>query len=369
MHKKSKNIGIAVAAVNVVLLIIFGIIFCRISVLGRDNTADSAKRSWDGGVYNYGQVSLFLAPEAGLDLTGAYSLKQAVDGKLKDASVSKNPTPEDGKPQQTVEGRLWIDCGYAETSLTVSGIKGSCDVIAGGTYNDFFIFHPEALISGSYYTPDSINSDTVIIDKQCSWQLFGGLDTAGMTVTVNGREYHVAGVVDCPFEGDALAAYGDKPRIYMPYETLCNIVPGTVMTAYEICIPNVVKDFPKTLMEEINPASENRSRIVDQTGRFELVTLFKGFNEISQSAIVDSSLAYPWFENKIRTAEIVAKIMAGIGVYLLIIPLLSTVYGLFMLTKAIAAAGRALKNKAERAYQKRISEAYFKKREAENAGG
>lgn len=353
------------AAVNLVLLMIFGILYWRIKALGAANTADSAKRSWDGGVYSYGQVSLFLAPESGLDLTSAYSLKQAVEGKLKDASVSKNPTPEEGKPQQTVEGRLWIDCGYGEASLTVKGIKGSCDVIAGGTYNDFFIFHPETLISGSYYTPDSINADTVIIDKQCSWQLFGGIDTAGLTVTINGREYRISAVVDCPYEGDALAAYGSKPRIYMPYETLCDIVPGTVMTSYEICIPNVVKDFPLTVMQDINPAPEEKSAIVDQTGRFDITTLFKGFNNISQSVIISSSLSYPWFENRIRTAEISAKIMAGLGVYLLVIPLLSTVYGLFMLTRLIAAGARAVRAKAENAYQKRISEAYYRKKEAE----
>lgn len=365
MHNKGKRIGIAVGAVNAAVLIIFGIIYLNIRTLGRDNTADSASTAWEG-VYKYGQVSLFMSPENGLDLTGAYSLKQAVEQKLKDASVSKTVKGSNGSPDQTVKGRLWIDCGYGEAELTVTGIKGSCDVIAGGTYNDFFIFHPEKLLSGSYYTPESINTDTVIIDKQCSWQLFGGIDTAGMTVTISGREYRVEAVTDCPYEGDEFAAYGSKPRIYMPYETLCSIAPGTLMTAYEICIPNVVKDFPKTVMTDINPAPESKSRIVDQTDRFGIITLFKGFGGISQSAIVDTTLAYPWYENKIRAAEIKGKILAGFGVYMLIIPLLSTVYGLFALTKAIGAGARAVINRAERAYQKKISEAYYKKREAEN---
>ncbi len=362
MQKKSKKTGIAIGAVNAVLLVVFGIIYLNIYILGRDNISESAKNAWDGGVYKYGQVSLFLAPENGIDLMGAYSLRQDIEGKLKDASVSNKIKGTDGEPDRTVEGRLWIDCGYGEANVTVSGVKGSCDVTAGGTYNDFFIFHPEKLLSGSYYTPESINTDTVVIDKQCSWQLFGGIDTAGMTVTISGREYRVAAVVDCPFEGDALAAYGDRPRIYMPYEALCNIVPGTLMTSYEICIPNVVKDFPKTVMTQVNSAPEKKSAVVDQTGRFGIAALFKGFGNISQSAIVDTSLAYPWYENKIRAAEIKAKILAGFGVYLLIIPLISTVYGLFCLVKALGAAAKKIKNRAEDAYQKKISEAYYEKR-------
>lgn len=350
-----KNIpAIIAAAVNAVVLLAAGIMYIVILKTDSSFSADSAKQAWDGGEYTYGQVTLCLNKQNGLDLTGAYSLNMAVKEQLKANSVA---LPEGSS------GRLWIDCGYGESELSAKGTKSTCDVVAGGTFNDFFIFHPFTLISGSFYTPDTVNVDTIVIDKQASWQLFGAMDTAGLTVEIDGRDYRVSAVVDCPDYDDGVLydAYGSKPRVYMPYEALCNIDNSAKMTVYEICIPNVVDGFAAGIMDEINPADENSSAVIDQTGRFEPITLFKGFREISQSAIIDSELCYPWYENTIRAAEIRGKIIAGLGGYMLIIPLVSAVYGIFRLTKLAAAGAGRIKQAAENAYQKKISAAYYKK--------
>ena len=63
-------------------------------------------------------------------------------------------------------------------------------------------------------------------------------------------------------------AYGTKPRVYMPYESLKQLNDSFVLTSYEVCLPNIVKDYAYGVMKDINTAPEDSSVLIDQTGRF-----------------------------------------------------------------------------------------------------
>lgn len=353
MHGRHKKLNIAILCINIVLLLIFAVLYGTIYSLNTRYSPDNAKRLWDNDTYSYSQISLYLTPSSGLDIMSVYSLRSEINSKLKENSVQK--------ADENSDGRLWIDSSCGECSFTVTGNTGSCEAAASGTWGDYFIFHPETLLSGSYYNNDDINFDRVILDKQCSWQLFGAIDTAGMTVKINDMNFYVAAVVDTSENERDIAAYGSKPRIYMPFEAMKILNPDAVITSYEVCLPNVVKDFAYTVMQDVNPAPESSSIIIDQTGRFGLIKLFTGFGDIPKSVMIDKNLSYPWFENRIRGAEIIAKIMAGFAVYILIIPAISVVYGIFLIVKLIGAGARAIAAKADRAYQKKISAAYYRK--------
>lgn len=353
MGERLKKFKIILLCINIALLAVFAVLYGVISSLGSRYSSDSAKQLWDSDDRSYAQISLYLTPENGLDIMSVYSLRKSIDEKLVENSVTND--------KKNQKGRLWIDAGSGECSTTVTGNMGSCDVTVSGTMGDYFIFHPEKLLSGSYYTDDDINIDRVILDKQCSWQIFGAVDTAGMSVTVGGKVFYVAAVVDSPDSGRDLTAYGSRPRIYMPFSSLKELNDQAVMTSYEVCMPNIVKDFAYTVMTDINPADENSSVVIDQSGRFDIVKLFKGFGSIPESVMITANLKYPWYENRTRSAEIIAKILAGPAIYILIIPAVSLVYALFLLAKLAGRGIRAVKSKADRAYQKRISEAYYKK--------
>ncbi len=348
-----KKINICILIINGVLLAAFGILFAVISSLGAKYSSDNAKKSWDGSKYTYSQVSLYLSPSNGLDEPGVYSLRQSIEKKLDESSV----LDADDNPS----GRIWLDCASGEASLTLSGKMGNCEVTATGTMGDYFIFHPEEIMYGSYYTTDDINYDRVILDKNCSWQLFGSMDTVGMPIETGSKVFYVAAVVDCPDDGRDKTAYGDTPRIYMPSRSLKELCDELTLTSYEACLPNIVRDYASSVITEVNTAPEKYSEVIDQSGRFGLITLFKGFGNIPESVMIDTNLSYPWFENRTRSAEIIAKILAGPAVYLLIIPAISLVYGLFMLSKLAGKGLTTIKQRADNKYQEKISEAYYKK--------
>lgn len=353
MHDRHKKFNIILLCINIVLLLVFAVLYGVIYSLGSRYSSENAKRLWDNDTYSYSQISLYMTPQSGLDIMSVYSLRSEIDRKLKDNSVQKDDSNQDG--------RLWIDSSSGESTFTITGNTGTCEVTASGTWGDYFIFHPEALLSGSYYSNDDINFDRVILDKQCSWQIFGAIDTAGMAVTINGMNFYVAAVVDTSENERDIAAYGSKPRIYMPFEAMKILDQNAVITAYEVCLPNVVKDFAYTLMTEVNPAPESNSAVIDQTGRFGIIKLFKGFDTIPESVMINTNLSYPWFENRIRGAEIIAKILAGICVYTLIVPAISAVYAIFVIVKLIGKGVKAVAERIDRSYQKKISAAYYKK--------
>ena len=347
-----KKFNIIVAAVNAALLIAAAMFIGEVSSLNRKYAADSAKQAWDGEKYSYSQISLFLPKESSLDVLGVYSLRKAAEEKLKESSLTKaadNPS-----------GRLWLDCASGESSLNLSGKLGNCTAAVTGTIGDYFIFHPEKIMFGSYYTGDDINNDRIIIDKECSWQLFGSMDTVGMPVNIGNKVFYVAAVVESPEGGIERTAYGTVPRAYMPFESLKGFDDSVLLNCYEACLPNAVKDYAYKVMTEINPAGEN-GIIVDQSGRFGLIKLIKGVSEIPESVMVREGIRFPWFENTIRSAELSARLAAAPVPYLLIIPAVSLIYALFMLTKLAGRGIRAIRDKAEEKYQKKISEIYYSK--------
>ncbi|MGN0642846.1 MAG: ABC transporter permease [Huintestinicola sp.] len=352
-----KKLNIVLLIINMIILAFFVTALAVISSYKKNYSADEAKKSWDNDTYSYGQISLFISPDEGLDINGIYSLKSSIDGKLTENSIA---LPEGSS------GRLWIDSWYTETKLTVSGNMGSAEVLAAGTGGDFFTFHPLDLMYGSYYTDEDINFDRIVLDKECSWQIFGAVDTVGMPVTINGKIYYVAAVVDSPNNSLDKTAYGTSPHVYLPYTALTEINPDSKITLYEVCMPNAVKDFACGIVKELNPCSEKKSFIKDQSGRFDTITLFSGFRKISENAMITTNVSFPWFENIIRGAEIKAQLWAGPAVYLMLVPLISSVYGLFLLVKLGGKGIKKAKDAAEKKYQQKISEEYFKKRSAQS---
>lgn len=349
-----KKLNIILAAVNAALLIAAGLFTAHTASLKREYMADSAKQAWDGGKYSYSQISLFFPKESSQDILGIYSLRRSVEEKLKEGSLTK--------AEDNPSGRLWIDCAGGEGLLSLSGSLGGCTAAVTGTFGDYFVFHPEKLMSGSYYTSDDINIDRIILDRECSWQLFGSMDTVGMPVNIGNKVFYVAGVVESPDKESDRLAYGITPRAYMPFESLKAFDDSVLLNSYEVCLPNAVKDYAFTMMKELNPAGDS-GIIVDQSGRFDIVRLVKGVSELPQSVMMNSGIRLPWYENRIRSAELSARLAAAPVPYLLIIPALSLVYALFMLTKLMGKGIRAVRDKAEDRYQKKISEIYYKKRE------
>lgn len=354
MKRQLKVFNIILAAVNGIILAVFAVSCARAAYLENEFGASAAKDMWDSKQQKYSQISLFFRHDSGIDTDGYYQLKQGIEEKLKESGVN----------QEETGGRLWIDCASTDSalSLELTASMGTCSAAVTGTYGDYFIFHPEKLLYGSYYTEDDTNLDRIVIDKDCSWQLFGSVETTGLPVRIGNRVMYVAAVVDTPDDETALTAYGKTPRIYMPYETLKGFDSSVTLTSYEACIPEIMKNYAYNLMTEINPVSEERSIITDQTNRFGIIDLFNGYKKIPENVMITSGISFPWFENAVRSGEIRAQMIVGPTIYPLIITAFSLVYLIFMLTKLGGSLVNKIKDGIEKRRQKRISEIYFKER-------
>lgn len=360
-----KKINITLLCINIVLLAAFGIMYLITGSLGKAYGSNAAKQQWDGGKYQYAQLSAYFSESANVTAESIRTLRASINSKLMENSVALDDNSD---------GRLWIDCYYTEATLTLKSDRSTCTAAVGATGGDFFIFHPLELLYGSYYTDEDINYDRLVIDKECSWQLFGSTNSVGLPVTIGTKTFYVAAVVSSPDSDIEKAAYGTSPRVYMPLEAMTDLYgereSPTVITAYEVCLPELVSDFACGILTDCMTVSEESRIIVDQTSRFNIITLSNGFSAIAEDAMTTKAIALPWFENIIRAGELKAKLIAGPAVRILIIPLISTVYGIFVLAKLIGKGVRRIVGKIEQRYQKRISEEYYRKKaEAQGSGG
>ena len=96
-------------------------------------------------------------------------------------------------------GSLYIDAYSTSATVTVSsdssGSGGSAQVEAVAVGGEFFYFHPLQLRSGAYISSDDLMDDLVVLMRRLAWRLFGGVELEGMTITLNGKPFVVAGVV------------------------------------------------------------------------------------------------------------------------------------------------------------------------------
>ena len=109
-------------------------------------------------------------------------------------------------------------------------------------------------------------ADRVVLDAQTAFNLFGSSDVAGMEVTINGRTFPIAGVVqsESDFATNAALAAGNEASgdtsgsststamIYMSYSAL-NAMAELPIDCYEIVLPDPVSGFAKKLMTEKFP--------------------------------------------------------------------------------------------------------------------
>ena len=283
----------------------------------------SAADVWRGdGEERFAQVTAFMP------VTGTKTLDdiRAFRATLENEFVQNSMTAPEG-------GSLYVDAYSGKTSLSVSGKSpGSVTVTAIGAGGDYFLFHPLKLLSGSYVSDEDYMSDRVVLDAQTAFNLFGSSDVAGMEVTIGGRTFPVAGVVQS--EDDfatnaalqaANSASGDSSgnaststaMIYMSYSAL-NAMQELSIDCYEIVLPDPVSGFAKNLMTEKFPSSGGA--IVQNTGRFSLSGLICVLGGFGTRVMTTNGVIYPYWENAARMAENFAALFLLLGVLLALMP-------------------------------------------------
>ncbi|MFA6948358.1 MAG: ABC transporter permease, partial [Eubacteriales bacterium] len=245
-----------------VSLCVFALIFAllcgaRALILTDDTLSPQLAQSrWQNGELRYAQISAFMTDDVKFSYNSIRAFRSTLETKLDEASIKADS--EDSK--------LYTDAYSAQGTISASTDRASANSISvtavGG---DFFTIHNLRLLDGSYFQPDDINGDGVVIDDVLSWQLFGSYDVAGLLIYINSEPFTVTGVAAREYGGDFNLAYTDKPHMYMPFDTYARLAGETSVTCYEILIPDPISDFGMKLVKDNLGASADGTVYVENS--------------------------------------------------------------------------------------------------------
>ncbi len=295
-------IAAALTVLCVVCILAYG------SVAHRLEAQREAER-WQGESETvFAQISCFLPAEGTVTLDGIYSFRTEMMKKLHEAAA-------DIDTDSTLFTDAWSTFGKVKVS---NGNKRSADVTVTAVGGNYFDFHPLRLLSGNYIKADDLMKDRVLLDPDTAWLLFGGTELSGMSFSINGVPYVVAGVVEREDDRFSKKAYGDTGMgIYMSYDGYCALLdqsasattddtaaaPSTKpgISCYEIVLAEPVKNFAYNAVKDKFPIGSGE--IVDNTHRFDTENIWKLAKDVTARSMRGSAVVYPYWENAARGAE------------------------------------------------------------------
>ena len=291
MKKLLKHWPLMLAAL---LAVCCGICVWRVWAVSNLLPSQQAASRWKGeGLRDFAQVSFFMPGEQKLTLDQLHTFRNDMAKKLKDASFDVER-----------ETGLYSDAWSTEGTVKVANGRRSGEVQVFAVGGRFFDFHPLRLLSGNYLSPNDVMDDRVLLDKETAWLLFGAVDLAGMSFSINGVPFVVAGVYEHERDGFSKTAYGEGMRIYMNYNSYLRLFPDAKdigVSCYELVLAEPVKGFARTAAEEKFPIK--KAELQDNSYRFEIGRLFRLLRTRTERSMHKSSAVYPYWENAARAAE------------------------------------------------------------------
>lgn len=377
---KFKKILYAVAASANAVSIAAGIILTAMGgSLARSQEYNYAAEKWDpsGG---YAQISCFLSDSSGLNTDNITGLTSSFMTSLQNIST-----------EQQEEGQKLIPQAYSASAgqVTVKSDKttGKSEAELTAVGGDFFLFRDFTLVDGSYFSDSDIMQDGAVIDRSLSWALYGSDKTTGMSIYINDIKFYIAGVIDDPQDKLEKRTAGDTPRAYVSYEATSLLSlndkkssgdPDSSepeaegikkISCFECLMPNPVKNFAyNTVKEAFESSYPKMYRIVDNSSRFEPSVRAKAFKKLSNYAISDSSVVYPYWENASRIADFKLSTIYFYRRLTYVIPVVTILWLLVILYKATGKLRKKATSKALDSINNIVYYHGLKKKEKAEAG-
>ncbi len=276
--------------------------FWRMRAVPRLLPSQQAAERWKGdGERDFAQHSFFLPAEEKLTRDQVYSFRNDMLQKLKGASYDIEN-----------EKGLFTDAWSLSAPVKVSAGRRSGEVQAFAVGGNFFDFHPLRLLSGNYLRPGDLMEDRVLLDRETAWLLFGAVDLAGMSFSIGGTPFVVAGVYEHEKDGFSKAALTDGMCIYMSYDAFIRLFPeNTGISCYELVMAEPVKGFAHGAAEEKFPVK--KAELTDNSYRYSVDRLLKILKAGSARSMHKGSTIYPYWENAARAAEDRAALWLAVG--------------------------------------------------------
>lgn len=250
----------------------------------------------------YAQISCFFPEKAAITADQVIFIEHEMKTALEEASVSESDA----------NGRILVDAYSTQSELTVASDRTSATVRAYGVSNDFFLFHPLKLLSGSYFVQDDLNEDGVILDENVAWQLFGSNYVTGMTVEIGNRVYPVRGVVRSDSGFFSEAAEEGEATIYVPFSVLQEQTgeeSALTIDCYEVLIANPVNGFGTSTVSKALGMEEDSYEMVENSARFDLKNRLLMIKDFAIRSMNTKGIIYPYWENRARAYENISMLL------------------------------------------------------------
>lgn len=336
---RKRNIVLIIIACLLFLDLVLGLV-SRLLISGLPDQLGAERWEYDGEV---AQVSLFFTEDREITPSVIRKIEYSMEQEMQKAGILlENDEEEVKKPQKEIVDT--VDIGHENTPKIeeksgISLLYNSCYSAQGistivfenkkaenvetiGVEGDFFFFHPMELVSGSYFMPEDVMKDKIVIDEQLAWELFGSNDIIGQCVTIGGINHFVAGVVRRQ-EGKLSEAAGlSKSIVYMSYDSLSRygeILSGKTssidisedgskaniggINCYEVVMPSPVDGIAAQIIKASSGYDDQYITVVDNSDRFSFFKLWEISRSFGRRSMWDKPIFYPYWENLARGYE------------------------------------------------------------------
>jgi len=250
-------------------------------------TSQTAAKRWQSGDMRYTQISCFIDEDAAFSEASITPLRSSINTSLEAEAIAA----------ESEDARLWIDAYSGETTLTVSRDGKSAEARAICTGGDFFYFHELDIMDGWCYSESDLMQDTVVIDRELAWQLFGAFELADMRIELNGHPCVIAGVSRTPESGAESKTYGAEPTVYLPYSLAEKLGITAPVTCYEAVLPNPVDNFGANLLSSALSLEPDLVRRVENTYRYSMKSCLTSLLDFAYDSTRTDTINYPYWEN------------------------------------------------------------------------
>lgn len=299
---------ILLLGISLFFLMLFLVVSCCKQHMISSLDDQQAYKRWDESG-DTAQVSAFFKKDITVDERQIENFRHQLESAILEAAIVKENT-----------SRLFVDAYSSLGKIAVNGEMGSVEAQAVGIGGDFFLFHQLDLVNGSYFSGNDLMKDSVILDEEAAWTLFGGSDVAGMCVTIGGVPHYIAGVVKRDTGRIAENAGLKDTVVYVSHETLSAYGTCEGISTYELLAPNPVKGFAKNLFIEKFGLNETEMMVVENSARFSAEALIPVILDFGIRSMQLSAIRYPYWENIARGYEDICAALLLLEVICLVIP-------------------------------------------------
>lgn len=276
-------------------------------IAGLSHQQAAARWDKEGGA---AQVSCFFVREVQVDDFQIKSFENQLETALSEAAVEAD----------NENARLFVDAYSSQGRITVVSEQSSLEAKAVGIGGDFFLFHPLQLVSGGYFSGNDLMKDSIILDREAAWQLFGSDNIAGMSVTIGGIPHYVSGVVEREKGRLPENAGLDSTVVYVSHETLAAYGESEGISTYEVVAPNPVKHFVFNAVKEKFGIQESDMLVIENSSRYSLEAMIPVVLDFGVRSMQNSAIHFPYWENIARGYEDIRAVALLLQLILLLIP-------------------------------------------------